>query len=127
MRIAYMPFGVTRPLLDEFCRTPTTKHASERAYTTSLLYPYGKAFYNHGQKRSKLSKKEQAITGTGCRNGIKKGEKEKSSAWERGAGDLTSINNLTLIESYHDGNDLSGIGLAFVYNKYFTAIYALRL
>ena len=95
--------------------------------TGYILYPYGKAFYNHGQKRSRLSKKEQAITGTGCQNGIKKGEKEKSSAWERGAGDLTRINNLTLIESYHDGNDLSGIGLAFVYNEYFTAIYALRL
>jgi len=36
MRIAYMPFGVTRPLLDEFCRTHSTKHASERAYTKSL-------------------------------------------------------------------------------------------
>ena len=36
MRIAYIPFGVTRPLLDEFCRTHSTKHASERAYTTSL-------------------------------------------------------------------------------------------
>ena len=58
---------------------------------------------------------------------VKKGPCKKSSAWERGAADLTSINNLTLIESYHDGNDLSGIGLAFVYNEYFTAIYALRL
>jgi len=36
MQIAYMPFGVTRPLLDEFCRTPTTKHASERTCTNSL-------------------------------------------------------------------------------------------
>ena len=36
VRIAYIPFGVTRPLLDEFCRTHSTKHASERVYTTSL-------------------------------------------------------------------------------------------
>ena len=36
MRVAYIPFGVTRPLLNEFCRTHSTKHASERAYTTSL-------------------------------------------------------------------------------------------
>ena len=36
MQIAYIPFGVTRPLLDEFCRTPSTKHASERVYTISL-------------------------------------------------------------------------------------------
>ncbi len=32
MRIAHKLFGVTRPLLDEFCRTPSTKHASERVY-----------------------------------------------------------------------------------------------
>ena len=36
MQIAYISFGVTRPLLDEFCRTPSTKHASERVYTISL-------------------------------------------------------------------------------------------
>ena len=30
MQIAYIPFGVTRPLLDEFWRTPSPKHASER-------------------------------------------------------------------------------------------------
>ena len=36
MQIAYMPFGVTRPLLDEFCRTHSTKHASEKVYTKSL-------------------------------------------------------------------------------------------
>ena len=51
MQIAYMPFGVTRPLLDEFCRTPTTKHASERAYTESLT----------GDFLSSRAKKEQAI------------------------------------------------------------------
>ncbi len=32
IRIAHKPFGVTRPLLDEFCRTPSTKHASERVH-----------------------------------------------------------------------------------------------
>ena len=36
MQIAYMPFGVTRPLLDVFCRTPTTKYASERVYTIGV-------------------------------------------------------------------------------------------
>ena len=30
MRIAHIPFGVTRPLLDGFLRTPSQKYASER-------------------------------------------------------------------------------------------------
>ena len=48
MRIAYIPFGVTRPLLDEFCRTPSTKHASERAYAK----PLREAVRVKGEKKS---------------------------------------------------------------------------
>ena len=48
MRIAHIPFGVTRPLLDEFCRTPSTKHASERAYAK----PLREAVRVKGEKKS---------------------------------------------------------------------------
>ena len=33
IRIAYIPFGVIRPLLNVFWRTPSPKYASERVYT----------------------------------------------------------------------------------------------
>ena len=35
MQIAHISFGVTHPLFDEFCRTPSTKHASERIHAES--------------------------------------------------------------------------------------------
>ena len=37
MQIAYIPFGVTRPLLDGFWGTHSPKYASERVYTKNPL------------------------------------------------------------------------------------------
>ena len=40
MQIAYLPFGVTRPLLDGFWRAHSPKYASERVYTIGVNAGY---------------------------------------------------------------------------------------
>ena len=36
MQIAYIPFGVIRPMLNGFCRTHSAKYASKRVYTIGV-------------------------------------------------------------------------------------------
>ncbi len=40
MQIAYIPFGVIRPLLNGFWRTHSPKYASERVYTIGVNAGY---------------------------------------------------------------------------------------
>ena len=70
MQIAYIPFGVTRPLLDGFWGTHSPKYASERTYTKT---PYGKAikqrtFLKFGAKLQQKTEAAKKATSGSIRN-----------------------------------------------------------